>query len=133
MTKDLQKFMYENTSKANSALDAHMGKNVIVIYNRTISPNLPPDQVRIKGVLLELKPFESINVSGKIIDFVSDRHIVAEIINPETNKPLYDATLIVGKNTKAQGNVRVLRKLILGTENIPHNNLYGEFNLGQNN
>lgn len=131
MTKELQKFMYQNVLQANSAINAHLGKIVVVTYNRTISPNLPPDQVRIKGVLLKLKPFENINVSGKIIDFVSDRHIIVEIKDTETNKTLFDSSLVVGKNTKVQGDVRVLRKLILGTENIPSKNPHEKLNMSQ--
>ena len=133
MTKELQKFMYEDTLKANSALNAHLGKKVIVVFNQTDDPNLPPMQKKIMGPLLDVNPFENINVGGKTIDFVSKLYVIAEITNPETNKPLYDKTLIVDKNTKAQSDVRVLRKLVFGTENIPQNNLYGEFNLGQNN
>lgn len=133
MTKELQKFMYEDTLKANSALNAHLGKKVVVVFNQTEDANMPPMQKKIMGPLLDISPFENINVGGKTIDFVSKLYVISEIIDTETNTRLYDKTLIVDKNTKVQGDVRVLRKLIFGTENIPSKNLYGEFNLGQNN
>ena len=129
MTKELQKFIYEDTLKANSALNAHLGKEVLVVYNQTLNQNHPPVQMKIKGQLMEVNPFESINVSGKIIDFVSKRHIIAEIIQPETNNRLYDKTLVVNKTTKVKNDVATYRIAILGAQQAPKEHSYSHFNL----
>ncbi|MBR5012533.1 MAG: hypothetical protein IKY15_01195 [Clostridia bacterium] len=129
MTKELQKFMYENTLTANSTLNAHLGKEVLVIYNQTQDTNLPPVQMKIKGQLLEVNPFENINVSGKTIDFVSRRHIIAEIIEPETNKRLYDKTLVVNKNTKVKNDLGAFKTAILGAQQAPKEHSYSHFSL----
>ena len=129
MTEALQKFMYSQTLEANSALNAYLGKEVLVVYNQTLDQNYPPVQMKIKGKLMELNPFENINVSGKTIDFVSKRHIIAEIIDPETNERLYDKTLVVNKTTKVKNDLSTYKIAILGAQQAPKEQSYSHFNL----
>ena len=129
MTEELQKFMYSQTLEANSALNAFLGKEVLVVYNQTLDQNYPPVQMKIKGKLMELNPFENINVSGKTIDFVSKRHIIAEIIAPETNERLYDKTLVVNKTTKVKNDLSTYKVAILGAQQAPKEHSYSHFNL----
>lgn len=117
MTEELRKFMYEDTLKSVRVLMQNIGQKVSVRFNKSMNDNLPPVQAQINGVLTDVNGLKNIVIGkGTIIDFVSPRHIISEILS-DAGKILYDKTLVVNKMTQVKNNLPKYREAILGVTN----------------